>query len=259
MKLNKKTKILIVCVGIVIVSCLIIFIVLNYGKKEENKEESKEQTSIEKYNNLLDYAAITSYLNLNSLPDNLYGYFYKEESYKTNEIDNQVKLYMALRNLITETNKGDYSKEISFTEKEVKSKINELFGKNVDFKNESLEGDTCSFSNFKYDSKNKVYVQKPEECITGRTDNIFNEIVSEEMTDESKIITVKVGFIEVSYDINNHKVVYDLYSDISKTQLIISSNGLDPSQYKDMLSNYKFTFTKTKEGNFYLEKVEMVQ
>lgn len=260
MKLNlNKKRIFIGIFILLLIIGLIVFFVFNKKDDTKKKEPVKEETKEEIYTKLLDYAAITAYLNNNSLPDDLYGFFYKEETVKNKEISNKVKIYMAIRNLISEKGEVDPNTEISFTEEEVSDKIKEIFGKKTSFKNESLEGETCSFSNFKYDKNSKKYVQKPEECVTSRNDSIYYKLISEESTDNERIIVARVGFLITAFDTASSRIKYYIYSDINKENLVFKDYGMDENVIAEKLNSYKFIFVREDTNNFYLDRVEIVR
>ena len=89
---------------------------------------------------------------------------------------------VAIRKVITDKKIDITKSEIKINASDVEKALKLLFGNNVKYKHESLTGNSCSYSNFKYDKSTKEYVQKSSECIESRTGSIINEIIDEKIS-----------------------------------------------------------------------------
>lgn len=252
---NKKIVIYIVIaiLLIIVVGALIIV----------NKEKNEEWTTLEEDNSQvedlegIDYYSIMNYLKLNTLPDEYYGYFYKINNIETKDIDNKVKLYMAIRKVVADQKLGDIEKEIQIKESDIAKALKEIFGDKVEYKNESLSGNTCSYTDFKYDKASKMYVQKPSDCIETRTDTVLDEITSTTEVNNTVKVQEKVGFIETSYNLETKKLAYNIYKDIEKKEKVATVDNYSIDSCKELLNTYQYTFKKDN-NHYYLESVEMI-
>ena len=174
MKIKDKTVITCIIAILVLIVVVGVLVITNKGKREE-------WVTLEENNNQVvdssDYLSVISYLSLNSLPDNYYGYFYKNDRITVKNIDNKVKIYMAIRKVITDK-KIDVSKsEMRINANDVEKALKLLFGSDVEYKHESLTGNSCSYTNFKYSKSDRVYIQKNDKCVEPRNGSIINEVI----------------------------------------------------------------------------------
>lgn len=227
-----------------------------------NKEKRGDLVTLEEENNEdvltgIDYYSIINYQKLNTLPDEYYGYFYKTKKVETKDIDNTVKLYMAIRKVVADQKLGNIEKEIQIKESDVAKAIKEIFGDKVEYKNESLNGNACSYTNFQYDKNSKMYIQKPDDCTETRTDTILDEMIS--TVEENDIVKVqeKVGFVETSYNLETKKLSYNIYKDIEKKEKVATVDNYSIDSCKELLNTYQYTFKKDN-NHYYLESVEMI-
>lgn len=227
-----------------------------------NKEKRGDLVTLEEENNEdvltgIDYYSIINYQKLNTLPDEYYGYFYKTKKVETKDIDNTVKLYMAIRKVVADQKLGNIEKEIQIKESDVAKAIKEIFGDKVEYKNESLNGNACSYTNFQYDKNSKMYIQKPDDCTETRTDTILDEMIS--TVEENDIVKVqeKVGFVETSYNLETKKLSYNIYKDIEKKEKVVTVDNYSIDSCKELLNTYQYTFKKDN-NHYYLESVEMI-
>lgn len=250
---NKRNMIILIvafCILAIVVGSLVII------NKEKRKEKSEESTnSLE--SNQVD-KSIINYLKLSSLPEEYFGYFYQEDKYNNSSIDNNIKIYMAIRKVLSNQKDINYSKKIEIKEADVTDALKELFGSDVTYKHESLEGNTCSYTNFKYNKSKKMYIQEPDGCFESNTDTILSEIIDKKTTDKKIEIYEKIGYVEISYNTQNKKISYNIYKDIAKKNKIATIDEYSISSVKDSLSTYKYTFIK-ENNNYYLNSVELVK
>lgn len=255
-KIKDKNKLIIyVVVATLLIISVGTLVITNKEKRgewvtleEENKKEVLTGT---------DYYSIMNYQKLNTLPDEYYGYFYKNNKVEAKDIDNKVKLYMAIRKVAEEQKLGDIEKEIKIKESDIAKAIKEIFGNKIEYKNESLNGNACSYTNFKYDKKSKTYIQEPGDCTDDSTDTILDEVIS--TTEENNIVKVqeKVGFVETSYNLETKKLSYNIYKDVDKKEKVATVDSYSIDSCKDSLNTYQYTFKKDN-NHYYLESIEMI-
>lgn len=256
MKIKDKNK-----VTIYIVLAILLIIVVG-TLVIVNKEKRGDLVTLEEENNEdvltgIDYYSIINYQKLNTLPDEYYGYFYKTKKVETKDIDNTVKLYMAIRKVVADQKLGNIEKEIQIKESDVAKAIKEIFGDKVEYKHESLNGNACSYTNFQYDKNSKMYIQKPDDCTETRTDTILDEMIS--TVEENDIVKVqeKVGFVETSYNLETKKLSYNIYKDIEKKEKVATVDNYSIDSCKELLNTYQYTLKKDN-NHYYLESVEMI-
>ena len=256
MKIKDKNKlvtyVVLATLLIIVVGTLVITNKEKRGELGNLEEENKEEVLTG-----IDYYSIMNYQKLNTLPDKYYGYFYKINKVEAKNIDNKIKLYMAIRKVVADQKLGDVEKEIKIKESDIKKAIKEIFGNNVVYKNESLSGNACSYTNFQYDKSSKTYIQKPSDCTDNRTDTILDEIIS--TTEENNIVKVqeKVGFVETSYNLETKKLSYNIYKDIEKKEKVATVDNYSIDSCKELLNTYQYTFKKDN-NHYYLESTEMI-
>ena len=252
-----KDKKIITCLIAVLVLIIIVasLVIHNKQKRGDWINLDKDNTKIE---NSSDYLSTITYLNLNTLPDDYYGYFYKDDKVIVKNMNNKIKLYMAIRKVITDKQIDITKEEIKVKASDVEKALKLLFGNNVEYKHESLTGNTCSYTNFKYSNSDKIYIQKSDKCIEPRTGSIINEIINITEEKDKLIVTEKMAYIETSYNFDSKQVLYNIYKDINKTEKVTTVNSYSITSCKNLLNSYKYTFKKDK-NNYYLESVELVK
>ena len=257
-KVSKKMQLLLVILG----SLLLIFggflFIRNLTKNEDSKnyKDSEVKTNTTKE---IDFYTLISSLNITGLPSEYFGYFFAKDNYSGQEISHQVKIYMAIRKIMAENpdTYKDSSKKLTISETKVEKAVRELFGENIELKHESLVGNSCSYSSFKYDKRKKEYIQKPGECEDEKTISILMEQESSMNTEEKKEFTVWISFVDFSYDRESSQMNYQYYKDASKTSSIGVSEKYDLEPFKGLVNRYRFTFIK--QGNHYIfDKVELI-
>lgn len=247
---NKK-----VLIGIGVLLLLIIAISISFMLKKDNKVNSNKNEDVSKYN----YYDVLSYLKLNDLPDEYYGYFYKKDGFNTNDISNNIKIYMAIRKVIADKS---LTENIEIKASDVEDALKTIFGSSVKYNHQSIIGNNISYTTFNYDKDKNIYKEDKlkctENCESPRNDSIISKIVKTNNNDDIIEVYEMVGFVATGYNLQDKKVVYYIYKDIDKKQLVGTSDIYSIDQYKDKLSTYKYTFRKDK-NNYYFEKVELVK
>ena len=248
---NKKT----IIIGFAII-LLLVFGYLVIINKDSTKKEKNEPTN-DKVELVNFDETVINYVKLNSLPEEYFGYFYKKDKYNMSDIDNNIKIYMAIRKVLSNQDDVNPSKKIEIKEEDVTKELKTIFGNNVTYKHESLNGNNCSYTNFKYDKSKKIYVQEKGECDQSETATIIYENIDRNETDTNLIIKERMAYVQTSYDLENKKVVYHIYKDINKTEKVATVDNYSIASCKDLLNTYQYTFKKENK-NYYLEKIEKV-
>ena len=257
-KLSKKMKI------VFVILCILLFVFGSYLliKNLNNRDRNKSSNHLEektKPKKETDFYTLISSLNITGLPSEYFGYFFTKDSYQVQEITNQIKIYMAIRKIMAEDSATyqDPSKELSISLKQVEQSVKELFGKDEKIKHESLVGNSCSHSSFKYNKDKQKYIQKPGECEDEKTMSILMEQESAVHTDEKKEFTVWVAFVDFSYDQDSGRMSYQYYKDVNKTYPIGESEKYELELFKESVNRYRFSFTK-EDSHYIFDKVEVI-
>ncbi len=249
---------------ILLVIGLVILFFINQDKKENNETtpEPTVQPTDPAEVKTPDYYTVINYLNLNTLPEEYYGYFFQNDELKVDDMDNKIKIYMAIRKIVADnpTTYLNTDKKLEINASDVEKALTILFGKDVKYKHDSLSGNACSYTDFKYDKENNLYTQMPSDCDELAKSTIYTEVVNTTEEDDKIIISEKVAFINFDYNLEEKKIYYYVYGDSKTTDLIatVESYGIDSC--RESVPTYQFTFLKDKEnGTYYLDKVELVK
>ena len=261
---DKQKQIVVIGSILVLIVLAVILVVINQNNQEEKPKEdpNQQEESPSKGETIAmpDYYSFMGYLNLNSLPDEYFGYFYTKDKIKVNDIPNQIKIYLAIRKIISEQTEK-YAKPtetLTIPASEVETALEELFGTKINYKHESLEGNTCSYSAFKYNKSEKAYIQEPAECIESGRGTILSEIVSTEEGNDKVVVTEKIAFITFQYNIESKKIVYSIFKDVAGKQLVGTASSYGIQENKDDLDAYKYTFERDK-SRYVLSSIERVK
>lgn len=195
------------------------------------------------------------------------GYIYKKDI-SNSEINSDTKLYNVLQNLYHE-NEGLIPVTTNYDFKElepyksvatqidvslVTERYNDLYGERVvDHKN--LDG--CPM--FIYDAENSKYYGMAE-C--GGTSSTYLKSYNNKYTQLKDDFYVYVSVASITYnDQEGNSTVYtdyemqNKYKDVTIAEV---ENIINSSNYKDF-SEYKYTFTKNKNGNYIFSSIERVK
>ncbi len=260
-RLNKNVLIIIISVVVILLIALGVLIFNNKDKDNKPKDNNKGNNTENLENaKMPDYYSILSYLKLTNLPEKYLGYFYQKDNYSVSTIDNKVKIYMGIRKVIGDN--GDKynnpTNKIELKKEDVEKALISIFGPDIDYKHESLDGNSCSFSSFKYDKTKNLYIQEPGECPEMGTDTMLTEISNIKQEDKTVEIYEKFAYVELSYNLESQKVSYDIYKEVAKTTKVATVDEYSLESCKDQLNTYKYTF-KLNNKNYYLESVELVK
>jgi len=257
-KISKKMQIVLIVLG----SLLLIFggfLLIRNLTKNGNSKKSKDSEEKANTRKDVDLYTLISSLNITGLPAEYFGYFFTKDSYQVDEVNHQVKIYMAIRKIMAENPDAykDPSKKMIISEEKVEKAVKELFGEQVELKHESLVGNSCSYSSFKYDKTKKEYVQKPGECEDEKTISILMEQESSINTEETKEFIVWVAFVDFSYDRNSGQMSYQYYKDVNKDSPIGNNEKYDLEPFKGLVNRYRFVFMK-QDNRYIFDKVERI-
>ncbi len=267
-KTGKKNK-LFLGIGIVFIIVLAAVVIGFFALKDQKKEkpvdklpeqeEKEPEDPVEEIPSVPDYYMLINSLNIAGLPKEYFGYFFQKESYTKEEVQNQVKIYMAIRQVIAENadQYQDPSKELQIKQADVEKAVKAIFGKDTKIQLESLKGNSCNYSAFQYDKKKKLYIQKPGECSEDQTMSILMEQSNMEILEDKVIFVVKAVFVDFTYNAESGVITYEYYNDISKKLSLGSSEQYDIGAFRDKAFTYQFTFIKDK-GQYAFEKVERI-
>ena len=247
---------------IIIVLIVTFFISQDKMKSNEATPEATAQPTDPAEVKTPDYYTVINYLNLNTLPKEYYGYFFQNNELSADDMDNQIKIYMAIRKIVAD-NPNAYlntDKKLEINASDVEKALTTLFGKEVEYEHTSLNGNACSYTDFKYDKESKLYTQMPSECLDAARNTIYTELVSTNEDEDKIVIREKVAIINFDYNLEAKKTYYYVYRDLAATDLIATVENYGIDSCRDSVPTYQFTFLKDKEsGSYYFDKVELVK
>ena len=249
---NKKKAVLICSVLIVLLLCITLGFIFLKSDKKDNKNQNNQHLDSSKIVRITDtngtefdpYSFVYS-LNLGTLPEEYFGYFFKRDSVNVNDLENKVKIFLAIRKLIAEDEEkyADEEKEIHISAELVEKALKIIFGRDVSYTHESLGGNSCTFTGFNYDADKKEYIQKPSDNCT----NIQNLIVYTEQGNVTVVdnifeIPITAVFVETVVHPESTDISYNYYQDINKQTLLTTNSQYNIGEIKDKLQSYKFQF-----------------
>ena len=249
---------------VILIIVLVIMFFVSQDKKEHNETtpEPTVQPTDPAEVKTPDYYTVINYLNLNTLPEEYYGYFFKNDELKATDIDNNIKIYMAIRKIVADdpTTYLNTDKKLEIKASDVEQALTTLFGKDVKYEYTSLSGNACSYTEFKYDKENNLYTQTPSDCDELARNTIYTELENTNEDDDKIVIREKVAFINFDYNLEEKKTYYYVYRDLEATDLIATVDNYGIDSCRDNVPTYQFTFLKNKEnGTYYFDKVELVK
>jgi hypothetical protein len=200
--------------------------------------------------------------------DELYGYFYKKDSYTVDEISNQVKLYLSILSFTDQINEANREDEyFQLNEEDVEKAFKQFFGPTATYQNESLtapSASNCKFL-FNYDDSKKLYTQYLIYCGGVYFNTISTKLISaQKYTDRIEIVEKMVNIVTTIKDDEVIKEVHNTISSDSSSKIFeyTSDDAPDLTDIfeSDQLYSYKYTFKYNSESDsYYLYSVEKVK
>lgn len=255
--LVKKRRMILICsILVILLLCIGLYFIFLTPNKNNSNNSNKGQTDYNTDSSKIvritntngtefdPYNLIYS-LNLNTLPEEYFGYFFQGNSVNANELENKVKIFLAIRKLIAEDEEkyGDETKEIYISAEVVEKSLEMIFGKDISYTHESLGGNSCTFTGFSYDNDKKEYVQKPsDDCKMGQDLMIYTEQSEISATDQTLEVPMNIVFVETLINPESTDISYNYYQDINKQTLLTTNNQYNVDAIRNQLQNYKFVF-----------------
>ena len=84
------------------------------------------------------------------------------------------------------------------------------------------------------------------------------EFIDTNEDDNQLIIQEKIAFVEISYNLEMNKIVYNIYKDIWKKEKVATVDNYSIDSCRDLLNTYQYTFKKNN-NNYNLQKIELVK
>lgn len=280
---NKKN--FVIGILIVLLLCSVGLIVYLYIDKsnsvvnDENVEQKEEvvENKIEELD-VNDELVQNLYKKIDVFTTNMYkdyfGYIFKDRLIYS-DIPNDVKLYVAMQNLLNSMNE-DYSElenaginEYYIDSLMIEKNVRDVFG-NVDFEHESFGGMCSTAKNMKgytYD-KNKLRYYVNFNCGCSFSCPFIKTKLIKSIKNNNDIELYQLMFYRENGTENNEPYDY-IYKNIDSEKVDSIKLEFDPDrgfaldydkifeQYKDKLDTYKYTFKYNEEDNkYYFYSVE---
>lgn len=226
------------------------------GKTEEKKDEKNNTIENESYEALnVDDTLVTDlYHKINYGSYGFFGYFYKNDSISVNEIDNKVKIYLALENA---EKTPDDDGNLLVADSLVEQAMDDLFG-DIDYKNESLAASKCGVSGAKYDENKKQYFIFTGCGGTGYPYYITNLVQARKYSDKIEIYERHIAARTIWNDDSN-EYSYSFYRnfDLNSGAESFDLSGIDPIIENASSDNFDFLLNTGEIEKNYIEKTDV--
>ena len=264
---KKITKLETLSYILIIINLLLIFLVAyTYLNKQETPKEEKKISKVEdkKEEEITDEirSLVNKYDVFNNQLEsvNFFGYLYKEDEYKTKDISDNAKIYIAISNIQFVDNKElmDTNGNVSLPKEMMEEKIKELFGNNTEYKDQDLNNidSDCRIAYFKYDNQEQKYKLKAYGHNTNAYSNKIKTNIEKVYTKDNKLEVYISMYVEI-----NNKDGINIYKDTDLNDKIVTlKQGEVKDIFKDYskkLQKYKYTFKK-EEDRYIFSKIEKV-
>lgn len=239
--------------------------------KENNKVDSKEETlnvNSSEVTNLINQI-LDNTNNIYTSGSKYFGYYFQKDNIDSENIDDGIVLYTALKKVLKNNNISSFSSETVISKDEIVPVIKEIFG-DVKYENRTLRITPCDPGTFIYDSTNGTYTIEPHGCGGVGTSVINHKITNAIKKDNTIQITLAIVYADCysdgmtdhckfgnSVDDNQKVKTDDVLLEINENIKDIN-NAFDFDTYMDKLNKYKFTFTKDSGNNYVFTKVEKI-
>lgn len=209
---------------------------------------------------LYQHVSMFKYVNAG----NFMGYFYETSGATVDSISDEAKIYMGLS--LVDTNKYLEGDTLIIPKKEVQKRVESIFGKGVEYKDQSLGSDNlCYLSLATFNNKDNTYeVANYNHCNSTYEAYYGTDIIKAERYSNRIEITEKVYYGE--YENDGDQMLLNVYKQANpdtKNNLIVTLNATDLDEktiikdFSDMLHSYKYTFY-LENGKYYLNSVERI-
>ena len=174
-----------------------------------------------------------------------YNTFYKKEKVTTNDLSKGVVQLIMIHNL---RKKGfTFDEHSIFTSDDVQGVIKNVFGKNYNYVDESIDGYCPTIT---YNSQNKQYVVGIHACGGSCGPHTVDKILSAKRNSNTVELTVGVIFGPRDGDTK-------MYSDYDRTNVIVEDGNISDADYKKG-AKYKVIF-KIEDGNYIFVSSEPIK
>jgi hypothetical protein len=255
----KDKKNLVIFLLIIIIALLVGILICNNTKKEVKKENTNKNINF----NLEGFYQIGEDLRLFDIAfddsySDYFGYLYNNQVLEVKDFDMKAALYLSLYGELNH----DGETTIIQSDK-VKENFYKIFGNNLEYKPMSFEAGRVF--EFNYNEELNIYeINSP-----GVGGVYFPEIhlrnLSSTVNGNTVEVVRKMFYLEYSSNNSGTDLTkIEIYKNVNKSEklgtMTLPEKGVNEDKifkkYGDKLDNYKFTFTKGDDGNYYFSKVE---
>ncbi len=274
--------------NMLIISLLLIIILLvgyllfdKYYDKKDNKEEKNnaDNTQVE----VLDVTSkeVTSLfdslnnLALNDKSEAYYGYLYKQDELKVDDMQDDFiianilyKEYLECGDKCVQKSSSENGLDQFVISSElIKQKVSKIFG-NIIYNDTNIKAFDCQ-GDFKYDNNSNNYVHELAGCGYGleNYNKLETFITKAVKQDDSLDIYVKPAFEYIKYDINNdgngeiNNTTITVYKDYNKTSKLYETKEIEYKsndmleKYGNQLSTYVIHF-ENENGEYHFKNIK---
>jgi len=296
--MEKKNSILVVLLSLIILGLCSFLVYDKVIKKEEKKEVIKQEepevvevlsVDNEQTKELYDKVSLIPFVNVKAY-SNIWTYYFSRDKVLASEMDDKIKIFLGLRNIDEsniESKTGDIIEGVPTSygmvdATKVKESIENIFGKDVKYKNQSLnetndknpewEFATYNEKDNKYTKINPqggtgyhmVYSKTIKATKTSKKIEIFKKFIFSSAENQEQNQWVLYKNLDETYykskGVTSEINVFDSSNSYFKDKITTISTSEDATEYIEQGNTYKYTFnydTKTKQYYFYsVEKVK---
>ena len=244
----------------------------NVQKVEEVKEEVLDVNS-EQVINLIN--RITNVTNNIYISGRYLGYYFQKDELKSDDIDDSLILYTALRKFLGDKNISALGESVSVSKNDIIPIIKEIFG-NVEYENKTIKITPCELGSFIYDDNTGIYTVGPSGCGGVGTSLVNYKIIDAVKKNNTIEISLAIVYATCGYEQQSADIPGQDYctfgNSIDENQKLRDDDTIlkvkadnrdydelfDFNTYIDKLNKYKFTFTKDSNDNYIFTKVEKI-
>lgn len=260
---NKKFIVAIVILSILLLAALGF---IGYDKFLKKDDESIKTVINDMEIDLNVFYKVRDTLNnldtaFNDTSNKYFGYIYSDKNIMIEKLDTKVALYAAMYEEIDRTNIAQYIQA-----GKVKSNLQSMFGKYVEYKPENVEWDETSY--IPYDKENDNFAHQLPVVNTIAQPEFISTEISTALAEGEIIVKRKTYYVEYETDETATKRIKALiYTNKDKKQLVSTMNlkngAINESEviakYSSKLNTYVYTFKEYNNTDYVLYSIEKVR
>lgn len=260
---NKKFIVAIVILSILLLAALGF---IGYDKFLKKNDETIKTVINDAEMDLNVFYKVRDTLNnldnaFNDTSNKYFGYIYGNKNVMIEKLDPKVALYAAIYGDIKRTNAPQL-----ITGAKVKSNLQNMFGKYVEYKASNIEWDQNSY--IPYDKDNDFYTHQLPVVNDLKLPRYFASEVSTVIKEEEIVVKRKSYYVEYETDeAGTKRIKASIYTDKDKKKIVATMNLKNGAindkevmaRYSSKLNTYLYTFKENSNKDYVLYSIEKVR